>query len=67
METPGLVGLGELLFDTSGTATSLAQVVQFCLSDIAASFYLDSTDHWTVSLERSFHADTVGDLSYGKG
>src|SRR5688572_2876403 len=61
--TPATPSALDLLFDASGFAAEIAQIVELGPADIATSFHLDFCNGGTVGREHAFHAFAMRNLS----
>ena len=47
-----VLDLLQFFFDSSRTTASFSEIVQFCLTNIAAPLHRNTFDQWAVGLER---------------
>ena len=59
--------LADLFLNLSGLTDSVTQIVKLCSADFTVSHYVYAFNVGAVHREYSFHADAVGNASYGKG
>ena len=64
-ETGRSSGAGlQFFFDPGGLAGLVAQIVEFCPSDLASALYLDVGDHRAMGLEDALHAFAMRDFTH---